>query len=84
MGASLFRIIIAICFKIIEAVCTLLTITNYWKKPRRCPPINDKILLYPACILAEKIRKREVSYHFKLFLHEQVNLLTKKRPISKM
>lgn len=61
MLGLLIRCVLLIGTKIIEGFTLMTSTVYYFQNIKRCPAIKDDIIFYPAYVLADKIRKREVS-----------------------
>lgn len=52
---------LALLLKVLNVFSQLYFIKFYFKKPKRCPPITDPLLLKTASQLSEEIRNRKIS-----------------------
>lgn len=60
-GMTALRIVLWMFIKAVNVLYIPFFLTRRFRKSKRCPPIDNQILLLPASELAERIRKQEVS-----------------------
>ncbi|KAF5299241.1 hypothetical protein FQA39_LY02414 [Lamprigera yunnana] len=61
MMETVIKCLLLCGIKLLSAICFLRSSLNYFKKPQKCPPITNKLLLCSATTLVKYIAEKKVS-----------------------